>query len=230
MRGVSVIIPVRLSTDPRAYNLLAGAMASVRRQQGVDQIQLILVDDGSPPEASRSLAEMFEIIRESDDVLVSAAPCGAQAARNTGAMFARHSYLIFQDSDFIFEECAVSQLLDGLMDDPEAAYAYGDMMLQADESSSVRLRSQPFRGDKLRSGNYIGMPSLIRNECFIGFDEDIERFQDWDMWLGMLEAGMRGVYTGSLVGTHFISRDSISHSVDGKKAREVILEKHRVNG
>ena len=42
--------------------------------------------------------------------------------------------------------------------------------------------------------NYIHTSSLVRRSAFPGFDEDIKRFQDWDVWLTMAEQGKKGIY------------------------------------
>ena len=41
---------------------------------------------------------------------------------------------------------------------------------------------------------YIHTTSLIRKKDFPGFDENIKRLQDWDLWLTMLEQGKRGIW------------------------------------
>jgi len=41
---------------------------------------------------------------------------------------------------------------------------------------------------------YITTTSLIRAKDFPGFDESLKKFQDWDLWLTMLEQGKIGVW------------------------------------
>ena len=42
--------------------------------------------------------------------------------------------------------------------------------------------------------------SLMKRQVFPRFDENLSRFQDWDMYLTMLENGIHGVMENS---THF---------------------------
>lgn len=41
---------------------------------------------------------------------------------------------------------------------------------------------------------FIHTTSLLRRNDFPGFDENIKRLQDWDLWLTMLEQGRTGVW------------------------------------
>ena len=41
---------------------------------------------------------------------------------------------------------------------------------------------------------YFPQPADLQNECFIGFDENLKRFQDWDLWKRMLDKGYEGVW------------------------------------
>jgi hypothetical protein len=96
--------------------------------------------------------------------------------------------------------------------------------------------------------NYIHTTSLIRREQFPGFDSAIKRFQDWDLWLTILERGGRGTFIQDelfqiveISGRRGISqwRPSIMYHIPWKwtgwtpssvekygNAREIILKKH----
>lgn len=85
---VSTIIP----TKDRAH-LLARALTSVRRLEGLDlAIEIIVVDNGSSDHTA-------EVARAAGAVLVHAAERGAAAARNAGIKAATGEYLAFLDDD-----------------------------------------------------------------------------------------------------------------------------------
>ncbi|HQA64128.1 MAG TPA: hypothetical protein PK085_03445, partial [bacterium] len=52
----------------------------------------------------------------------------------------------------------------------------------------------PFDPAKLKKMPYIHTSSLIRREFFPGFDENLKKFQDWDLWLTILERGGQGIW------------------------------------
>ena len=53
----------------------------------------------------------------------------------------------------------------------------------------------PFNATKLKQMPYIHTTSLIRRDHFPGFDKKLKRYQDWDLWLTMLDRG----YTGKFI-------------------------------
>ena len=46
---------------------------------------------------------------------------------------------------------------------------------------------------------YIMTTSLIRAKDFPGFDESLKKFQDWDLWLTMLEQNKTGVWVPEIL-------------------------------
>jgi hypothetical protein len=48
---------------------------------------------------------------------------------------------------------------------------------------------------------YIHTTSLIRRDHFVGFDPSLKRFQDWDLWLTMMEKGDHGYYLPEILFT-----------------------------
>jgi len=50
--------------------------------------------------------------------------------------------------------------------------------------------------DRLKKMNYIHTTALIKRSAFPkeGFDLSLKKFQDWDLWLTMLEAGHSGMW------------------------------------
>ncbi|MFS3127241.1 CDP-glycerol glycerophosphotransferase family protein [Nocardioides sp. Bht2] len=79
------------------------------RDGGVANIEVILVDDGSP-DGSRLIAERF-VARDHRFRLIIQENAGLGAARNTGVRAARGRYLTFVDSDDLLAPGALRELL-----------------------------------------------------------------------------------------------------------------------
>ena len=81
---------------------------------------------------------------------------------------------------------------------------------------------------RLQRGNFIHTSSLIAREHVIDFDPDLERLQDWDVWLRLgLKHGVKGVATHRVLFTTR-HRNGITHGakVSNVEAREMVQRKH----
>ena len=147
---------------------------------------------------------------------------GANWARNMGFKGINTELVLFSDNDIEWAENGVSALLEALDEHPEASYSYGSYMM-----GNNLYCNQNFDPEKLKQYNYISTMSLVRVKDFPGFDEKIERFQDWDLWLTMLEQGKVGVHCGEIIFKTEI-KDGITHNgkVDVLEAQRIIKEKH----
>ncbi len=178
---ISIIIPV--------YNRpleFAVALASAEAQDYLAK-EIIVVDDGSEPAITVS-NETIKLIRQKNQ--------GAPVARNVGASYAAGEYVIFWDADMTAPKNLISQLFFALQNNPGASYAYCDHWF-----GEKKMAAQIFDAKKLKERNYIATPALIRKVDFPGFDPSLKRFQDWDLWLTMLEQKKVGVYVPNLAYT-----------------------------
>ena len=147
---------------------------------------------------------------------------GDNWARNEGAKMVDTEYLLFSDDDIQWRSYALQELLTALKTHPEASYAYGSWTDDRGE-----LCFEEFDAEQLKKNNYISTMSLIRTKDFCGFDESIDRLQDWDLFLTLLEQGKVGVQCGFDLFTtttgNGITNDS---SEDYQKAKQIIQKKH----
>lgn len=138
-----------------------------------------------------------EILIEEND---GGDPRLASVYRNQGAKRATQPFIMFADDDVIYGADYLSILLDALEKNPSAAYAYGDYAGVTMPNVRTTLppvffvKASSFDPNLLRRENYINTSALIRREVFCGFDENLARFQDWDLWLSLLAKGHHGVY------------------------------------
>ncbi|GAB4209820.1 MAG: hypothetical protein OHK0022_41600 [Roseiflexaceae bacterium] len=184
---VSVIIP--------CYNYaryLPEAVASVVAQT-CDAWELVIVDDGSQDE-SLAVAQQLRAQYAGRRIRLLTQPnSGLSAARNSGAVVARGSYLLFLDADDMLAPELLARALPLLRDQPQVGFVYTGFQLFGDDSTV--WPSVPFDLRLLRLDNYIHPPALTRRCAWQqagGFDLRMPFYEDWDFWLRLAAAGWRG--------------------------------------
>lgn len=175
---ISIIIPA-YQTERSIADCLDSIFA-----QSFREYEIIVVNDGSTDRTG----DILEHYRDRITILTQENR-GRQATRNRGARHAHGAFLLFCDADIVLRPDCLAAMLHALTVHPEAAYAYSSFMY-----GWKKFRSWAFSAERLRTMNYIHTTTLIRQEYFSGFDESVERLQDWDLWLTMLERGHRGVW------------------------------------
>ena len=148
---------------------------------------------------------------------------GSNWARNEGFHMVDTEYVLFCDNDIQWSEKGIEWLVRALEDNPDASYSYGVWTDNRGE-----LSFEEFDAEELRKRNFISTMSLIRTEDFCGFDEEIKRLQDWDVWLTMLKNGKVGVQCGYNIFSTVTTNDGITNDSeeDYLKAKKIIQEKH----
>lgn len=196
---VSVIIPHLKS---RKHFLEASCLPSVRRN---DPAQ-ILVQDGED---------------------------NACEKRNAGAAQATERYLLFVDDDSVLRDGCIPAMMGAFEKDPGATFAYSDVEMVLYPGVPYphpggRRSARPWNRGTLIWGNYVETTSLLRREAFPGFDPEIKRFQDWDLWLTLAEKGHRGVHIPEvLLELHHFDM-GITASVPFEESLYAIKAKHRL--
>jgi len=183
---ISIIIPLY----NRAEKFIK-TLESIARQTYSDY-EVIIVNDGSNDQPDLVFAKYFEKLKTNNNYLfLNQKNQGAPAARNRGFRESKGDYLFFCDADAVLEPRALETMLEYLNNHTEASYAYssfywGKKLFKLEEFSIEKLKQMPC----------IHSMSLIRRRDFPTalWDEKIKKFQDWDLWLTMLEEGHIGVY------------------------------------
>lgn len=178
MSSISIIIPA-FQVEDTVKDCLDSLFA-----QTVQDFEVIVVNDGSTDrtrEILRNYEPRIKVIDQKNG--------GSNPARNRGAQEARGMYLLFLDADIVMARNMLGQMRDTLEKNPEVSYSYASF-----QYGKKLFRLWPFDEVRLRTMPYIPTTSLILAKDFPGFDEQVRRLQDWDLWLTMLEQGKRGMW------------------------------------
>jgi glycosyltransferase involved in cell wall biosynthesis len=219
MSLISVIIPI--------YNHAEALEKSLRTlfAQTHRPLEIIAINDGSTDNVEPVIKEMMDKLCHSDRVrlrrtsggippatpkgsldfargdnqqiifkYITQTNQGAPAARNRGFAESTGDFVIFWDADTIARPDMLEKMLLALTNNPQASYAYSDFQF-----GWKKFIGREFNADELRKNNFIDVTSLIYRADFCGFDTTIKRFQDWDLWLTLLEKNKTGVYVPAML-------------------------------
>lgn len=175
-------------------------------------------------------------IRANDpsSIIVEDQAGGACAKRNSGAAKAKEPFVIFVDDDTVLGGDCLRRMLSELEENPSAGYAYSGYTgivlpgVRHPMGGNFLHGSGPFDVDRLRRENYIDTTSLMRTSVFPGFDPALERLQDWDLWLTLLNRGIRGRFISEILFMKFNVDEGITARVAIKASGEIIKRKHHL--
>jgi len=178
MSEISIVVPAY-----NAQKTIAICLDSIFDQTFKD-FEIIVVNDGSTDHTEHILQTYRDKLK-----IINQKNRGAAAARNQGAAAASSSYIIFFDADIIAQPTLLQKMHQTLLNNPQISYAYS-----AFKFGLKTFRLWPFDPARLKKMPYIHTTSLIRRRDFPGFDESLKKFQDWDLWLTMLEKERIGCF------------------------------------
>ena len=190
---ISVIIPVYNQAEKLKQTLIS------LNNQTYRDFEIIIINDGSSDNPEKIFTDFltnnktelsFDFFNQKNQ--------GAPAARNHGAREAKGEYFFFCDADATLKPKALEILLKTLTENPQASYAYSSFIW-----GQKLFKGRPFSPEELRKKPYIHTMALIRRCDFPenGWDEKIKKFQDWDLWLTMLNNNKIGIFVDSVLFT-----------------------------
>ena len=185
---VSVIIPCFNHGE-----FLPEAVSSVTAMDR-DDVELIVVDDGSTDEHTRKEMDLLEangirVIRQPNK--------GLAAARNAGILASKGEYIFPLDADDRVRAGNIEHGIRVLDANPRVGVVYGDVQF-----FGVRTglwTAGPFSPNRLMRQNYIACSAVFRRVIWEqngGYDGTmpVQGFEDWDLWLGAFEHGWEFAY------------------------------------
>lgn len=221
--------------------LLPACLDSLLGQEpGYRPREILVIDDGSDDD-TRAVVETYR--RRSRAIRSWRIRAdNANRARLFGVAMSRGAYILLLDADNWLEPDFVRKTLAALHT-PDAegrlpAFAYGDRVMHYEagwhpghdpEGSDVeRIAPGPFDPDRLKSGNYIDLCSLIRREA-VQLDPGLSALQDWDLWLRLAAQNQYGAYVPETafhyrVHRHNLTRKRIETRDDPHTAK--IIRRH----
>ncbi len=189
---VSVVIPT--------YNYAEFLPKAIESVLGQDDIQVIIVDDGSTDntkEIVRTFGPGIEYIQQTSQ--------GPSAARNRGIAASKGEFVAFLDADDYWLPGKLDQQVDLLNSRPDIAGCHTAFVVSV-QSKNKKQRVgcywnqsgyHPSFRELLRD-NCVNMSTMvIRREVFsrIGvFDETLRTSEDWNFWLRVVLGGCRLYY------------------------------------
>jgi len=203
---ISIIIP----TFQHAKEI-EGCLRSILNQTFKDY-EIIIVNDGS----TDNTLEVLEKYKNPPPLfwgkkwwrvkIINQENRGAAAARNRGFKESQGEFVLFCDADMVLKPEMLEKLKDALEKNLEKSYAYCSFKF-----GWKKFKCGKFDAEKLKKMNYIHTSALIRREHFLGFDQSLKKFQDWDLWLTMLECGYEGVWLPEILFKIKPRKKGISH-------------------
>lgn len=179
---VSVVIP----TYNRAQ-FIASAIESVLTQTFGD-FELIVVDDGSTDRTS----EIVTSISDPRVVFVRQENAGRSTARNRALALAKGAYIAFLDSDDLYLPGKLALQIQYMDQHPEAGMIYTSACCIDADGNDLPERYEASRSGRIYADIAffrpvtITLPTVVvRREILEqvgGFDEQMNRFEDTDMW------------------------------------------------
>jgi glycosyltransferase involved in cell wall biosynthesis len=228
---VSVIMPT--------YNCLAylpPALDSVLMQP-VDDVEILVVDDGSTDGSSLWLQQAAE---KAPGLRVLRTPnLGPAGARNRAIEEARGQLIAFIDADDLWSACKLTAQVRFHQQCPDVVLSFGDYR-QVDEAGSdlgngfsawerfrriarggAGYRLLPRAAAALFAENPVGTSTVMVRRDIVqrvgGFDQSLPSAEDWDLWLRLAMQGGVG-FTGDSTATYRVRADSETSKSDARFA------------
>lgn len=153
--------------------------------------ELLIIDDGSEDEESLKELEIVSKLDKRIKVLHKENE-GASAARDYGVNKSdRNSkYIVFLDSDDMFEKTYLECAYWTLETNTKASWAYTDSI---GFEGNKYLWSKWFDSDKMKKENSLVLSSMVRKKDFLevnGFEiKEKGVYEDWNLWLKLIAKG-----------------------------------------
>jgi len=151
----------------------------------------------------------------------------ANKSRNFGFKKSNGYYVMFIDADDWLSENAISKLIYNIEKYNTSVSAGRYLKINWDTKEILQQRYSPDTFDEqyLKLCNYIQTTTVIKRSNFIGFNENhIQCYDDWEMWLRMINKGMKFHYTNEPI-LYYSSHCLQNHSYYGTRNYKLKYQK-----
>jgi len=216
------------------YNLgryLDDAVDSVLAQTDQD-FEIVIVDDGSTDPATRELLEHYQRPKTR---VVHIDNRGLPGARNEGIRQTTGTYVCTLDADDMLERTYLEKSAAVLDRKQSVAFVSHWLKTFGDEEREWTPTSADFPA--LLDMNTINGAALVRRDALeaVGLYDETMRHgcEDWDLWISMVERGLRGVILPEVLFFYRRRPDSMSRiMMEGAThvgLYQYLIEKHRTS-
>lgn len=203
------LMSARVSVIISTYNrkdLVKRAIRSVL-DQSVEDFELIVVDDCSTQDVETLVRSINDprivYIRTKENSGYDGLP------KNLGILKATGEYVAFLDDDDVYRRDALKILL-AYGRESAADVVYGDYLIDGKPGWSL-----DFSPGRLSKMNFISMSvAMARRSALLavgGFDEDVPKFKDWNLWLRLQKNGARFLHIPIIVTEVSQQEESVSN-------------------
>ena len=203
--NVSVVIP--------CYNqahFLAESVESVVAQT-YRNWECIIVNDGSPDNASEVARELIERYPDHRIKLLEKPNGGLADARNFGIMQAMGTYILPLDSDDVLHPEMLKRTVEFLESHPRIAIIYTDLFHFGAVQRHVIAEEYDFQ--LLKYANQLNYCSIYRREVWEkvgGYNTNMTwGYEDWDFWIGAGERGYAAQHLPEALLFYRVKRESM---------------------
>lgn len=150
-----------------------------------------------------------------------------QLVRNRGFEKSNGKYVFFCDEDIILQPDCILKLYRSLC---TGNYAFSYCNYQRSAPFNDIQYGRTFDLETLHKINYISTMSLISRNVFPGFDPDIKRLQDYDLFLTITESGHTGVWCDEVLFLAIYRKNCISLGKDltWEESMSIVRRKHKL--
>jgi glycosyltransferase involved in cell wall biosynthesis len=206
----------RVTVITTTYNrpkALKRAIKSVLAQS-LEDFEHIIVDDCSTEGNVEQLVASFADPRLR--YVRTDSNCGHDGRpKNLGISLAQGELVCFLDDDDAYRADAL-KILSRYAEESKADVVYGDYLIDGKPGWSI-----DFSAARLAQHNYISMVvAATRRETLLavgGFDEDVPKFKDWNLWLRIQKWGGRFLHVPIPVADVSVSEGSVSARFGNEK-------------
>lgn len=178
----------------------------------------------SRPSIERQTYKNIEIIEVIDSKCE-----GASKTRNRGAKKAKGEYIFFCDNDVELEIDCLENLHRALQENPDCDWAFGRFKIDGIEFNINKPKEPPLNKYSKEFIDYfhgVSTMSLIRASAKPEFDNDLRRYDDWDLWIRLTRAGHKPVFCDKMLFSTKNRIGGITMGNDTEKWTAELYKKH----
>lgn len=181
---LSIVIPCY-----NDVNYISDCLESAN-EQGIDGLEIIVVDDGSDDRTKNRLNELYTKY----DVLLTQENNGQSTARNKGIKAARGEYILVLDSDDFFEPSFSSKAIKILTksENTKIVTCHARRFIDGTEENDIHMPHGGGLKDILFINGALGSVMFRKKdwELVSGYDENMKSgFEDWEFYIRLLING-----------------------------------------